>query len=50
MNPTPFLVDPLLDDDDVERRQDCALSPEEDQQLRPGFVAKSGVTSVAKLA
>ena len=33
MNPSPFLVDPLLDDD-VERRQDCALSPKEDQQLR----------------
>jgi fatty acid desaturase len=33
MNPTPSLVDPLLADD-VERRPHCALTPEEDQQLR----------------
>jgi hypothetical protein len=33
MNPAPALVDPLLQDD-VERREDCALTAQEDQRLR----------------
>jgi fatty acid desaturase len=33
MNPAPALVDPLLQDD-VERREDCALTAHEDQRLR----------------